>query len=332
MGGSSHPALVGPLAPEGPALAQGEAPGKLLLMGEHAVVHGGLAVALPFTPVAARVSIHRGPGALELHTEAFGAHHFRGPHDLPPPLKGLGASILAALDALHLPNERLAFVLGGTVPMGAGLGSSAATACALVRGLGALAQRTWSDAQLQGFIEVAERHAHGRPSGVDGAAVAAQGPLRFRLGEGALALRVRPGPWLVVGHTGLARDTKAAVALVGARQASDPERFQAELGRVEAAAEATVAAMAAGDAQALGEAFGHGRATLGAWGLEHPAATRLIEALLGQGATGAKPTGAGCGGCVVGVARSEAEARMLEASLQAAGATQAWRLALKEEA
>lgn len=312
-------------------MALGQAPGKLILIGEHAVVHGAPAVALPFTAVQAEAQVHRCSGALQLHAGPYGAHHFRGPRDLPEALKGLGASILAGLDALHLPNECLAFTLGGSVPIGAGLGSSAATACALARALEALGHHRFAPEQLQGLIEVAERHAHGKPSGVDGAAVAAAGPFRFEAGR-IEALRVQAGPWLVVVDSGTPRDTKAAVAQVAARRAADEGAFQADLARLAAGAEAVVGALAAGDAAALGAAFEGAAEVLRTWGLEAEAPARLMQALRGAGALGAKPTGAGCGGCVVAVAADEAGAQAAREAALAAGARAVWLQGLKEAA
>lgn len=319
-------------APEGPVLAVGRAPGKLILVGEHAVVHGAPAVAMPFHAVQAEARIQRVQGALQLHAGSYGAHHFRGPRDLPEALKGLGACIVAGLAALHLPNECLAFSIGGSVPIGAGLGSSAATACALARALEGLAHHHWPPKQLQGLIEVAERHAHGKPSGVDGAAVAALGPFRFESGGQAQALAVKAGPWLVVADSGTPRDTKAAVAAVAAKRATDEVAFQAALRVLGQQADAVVRGLEAGDAPALGEAFEAAATVLRGWGLEAEAPARLMQAMRQAGAHGAKPTGAGCGGCVVAVVGSETEALALQAAAEAAGAKAVWCQSLGEMA
>src|SRR5687768_12755936 len=122
--------------------ATGEAHGKAILLGEHAVVYGAPALALPLPALTCRATVRRTPGpgtgVSRLRLVAF------GPHGTPEETEGdVPEELRLLLDAfaeragLAAP-PALEIRLDSRVPPSRGLGSSAANARALVRALDAL--------------------------------------------------------------------------------------------------------------------------------------------------------------------------------------------------
>jgi mevalonate kinase len=288
--------------------AAGSAPAKAILLGEHFVVHGGPAVALPVP--ALRVTVRLRAGAPDAARDAA-RHATRG--------AGVDARGDACGDAApsHLaacltvcertlgplpggpPAGAVSAAAEGDLPLSAGLGSSAALAIATARAWCALAGRPADGAALRAAADACEQLAHGRPSGVDVATVLAPGPLRFRRGEAPRPLPVVPGIGLLVLDSGTQGETARTVAAVVARREREPAAFAAHAAAVAGLVEAGAAALAAGDATALGAALNANHTVLAAIGVSTAALDALVAAARRAGAAGAKLTGGGGGGCVL---------------------------------
>ncbi len=255
----------------------GAGAGKLILCGEHAVVYGHPALAF----------------AVDRHTEVAlrpGPRRVRAAVDDPR----LGR----ALDAARIP-PGVEVHVRSTVPVGRGMGSSAALAVALVRAGAALRGEALSADEAFARALPVERVFHGNPSGLDVAVAARGGFVAFRRGPPA---RIEPiearVPWsAVVLDTGIAGDTAALVAAVASRRPGvDP--LLARIGALSAQAREALA-----DPAALGEIATENHRLLAAIGVSHPEVERLVALAVGAGATGAKLSGAGGGGVVLAVAR-----------------------------
>lgn len=300
--------------------ATAEAPGKVILVGEHAVVYGQPAVAAPLRGLGVRVTVSPSPAGLRLETPLGGGELAELAADPAHPLGGLAALALAALDLAGAAGLGATISLESELPMGAGLGSSAAAAWALTRALAEALEADWPPETAGALVALAEARAHGKASGLDAATVMAGGPLRFSLAEGPVP--IVPGAPLryVVADSGRPRRTADAVASVKAALASRPDggaRLLCELGTLAHGAEA---ALAAGDPQALGAQLDAAQAHLEALGLGVPETSALVRAARDAGALGAKFTGAGRGGCVLALAPDETTQLAIAAALVAAGA------------
>jgi len=187
-----------------------------------------------------------------------------------------------------------------------GLGSSAALALCLLRAAGRACGRPLTDEELDEGAWELERLFHGTPSGLDHTVSLRGGALLFRRPPPPAAPTYAPvalgAPLhLRVLHTPRAGDTAAAVGAVRAWAAAHPAESARRFERMGALAEEGAAALRAGDARALGALMGEAHAHLAALGVSTPALEGLRAALLASGALGAKLTGAGLGGAVVGV-------------------------------
>jgi mevalonate kinase len=266
--------------------ARGTGHGKLLLCGEHAVVHGHPAIAVAVDR-ATEVTLTPRPGSPTTVTSNHTDHR--------------------VLDALLtvLPPQGFDVGVVTNLPVGRGMGSSAALAVALVRARAALDGEVPDADEVYARAMPIERAFHGNPSGVDVAVAARGGCLWFRRGEPPLVVggphspirEALPAPrWsMVVLDSGATGDTQQLVAAVGARRPGiDPTL--AKIGDLVGQAREAL-----GDPAALGPLLTENHALLREIGVSTEALDGLVELALGAGAHGAKLAGAGGGGVVLAV-------------------------------
>ena len=220
------------------ARAVGEAPGKILLVGEHAVVYGHPAIAIPLRGVRARAEVElTRNGGIELASDELPAAFRPDARPAPGRKRGGEASVPgqdraserlaplvrlagSVLEVFGEQKQGLRIRVHSTIPMRRGMGSGAAVAVALVRGIcGALGRRLDVDQVWELALE-AEREFHGNPSGVDCAVVARGEPIYFVRGKPPQEIAVGANRFrFVVADTGIESPTLRVVeeVRVGAR-------------------------------------------------------------------------------------------------------------------
>ncbi len=288
--------------------ACGRAAGKVILLGEHAVVYGRPALAAGLG-VGIEAEVLPAAGAARLESDR-------------PDLAGdeRPAALLAATVAtLGLEPRGFLVRVRSALPPGAGLGSSAALAVAVLRALAAAAGRGLGRDEELALGRRLEAIFHGHPSGVDPAAAALGTCFRFVRGEPPAITPLRPARPLplVIAFGARARSTGAAVGGLRARWEADRPRYERLFDEVGAVVEAGAAAAEGGDLGALGVAFDQNQRLLEALGVSAPEVEALVGAARRAGALGAKLTGGGAGGAVIALAT---DAERVAAALRAAGA------------
>jgi mevalonate kinase len=271
--------------------------GKVILAGEHFVVHGTAALALPVLSRSVTVHVERAPG----------------PWDVPAAVED---HLRACLGALGEDPTHLTIHVESTLPIGAGLGGSAALAVALVR---ALSENRLDDRAVRDRAHTLEQIAHGTPSGIDGAVATYGCPIFMSPIGNPEPLTLSETPRLWIGVTAEASATREAVHGVRDLAESDPAAFEAVRVRGAELVARAHGALLAADWPGLGAVMTKNHGLLEEIGVSTPGLDALVEAALGAGAFGAKLTGAGCGGSVLAIAPPEVD---LESIWRAAGATQ----------
>jgi mevalonate kinase len=247
--------------------------GKVILLGEHAVVHGQ-------------------PGNGAVSAPAWGMEVQVGDDSLP------GKAVARLRERLQVP-EDLDFWLECEVPARAGLGSSAAMSVAIARAMAARVAA--NDEAVMAAVADAEAVFHRNPSGIDAAAASRGGLGRYDKQRGWQPLVCATNIELCVGLSGKSHDTGALVAGVGRLCESAPaaHRLIEALGDL---ARASADALEAGDLSALGHHFNMAHGVLAGLGVSSPELDDLVHIARGAGASGAKLTGAGGGGAVIALA------------------------------
>lgn len=266
-------------------MSRGQAPGKVLLVGEHSVVYGHPALAAAI-PRYVTVAVEPAPApALEL------------PGSLPVPPELLQACAELARDAGHTGGFRAR--VHSDIPLGTGLGSSAALGVALAR-----AFAPGCDAARASCLAMRlERVLHGAPSGVDPAACAQSGVIFFTRGEPPRIEPVRGSAFLCVLGSGIARGTRSTVLPLAERRRADA-RLDPALRRLGDLARTARELFESGQLEELGVLFGEAHALLrDPLGVSCPELENAVAKLREAGSLGAKLTGAGGGGAAIGLAR-----------------------------
>jgi mevalonate kinase len=282
-------------------LPRAQACGKVILLGEHAVVYGhpALAVGIPsgITLDAREID----PAApLELSIPAWDLDLRITPGTDHP----VARAVLEVLSMCDGPLRGWAIAGRTDLPSGAGLGSSAALTVALARLC--LGERAPIDEVVEASL-AGERVFHGQPSGLDSQIAARGGILRFAKASAPSPVTAPPGLRLVVIPSGQPRRTAEQIAKVRDRYDRLPEVVRPVLDALAATVVRGLDALRASDLALLGELMNVAHELLGALGVSTPRLDELCDAALQCGALGAKLTGAGGGGAVIALCPPDPE-------------------------
>jgi mevalonate kinase len=305
--------------------ATGRAHGKLILIGEHAVVYGKPAIALPFPSIEVSATIEGIPGV-----NMIACDYYDGPLSaIPKKMFGIAACIKETLRVLNKPDNGLLIRLCSTIPLGRGLGSSTAVALAIVRGLFAYFEHQVEQAELMALVHIAEKHAHGNPSGIDMAAVSSEQPIWFQKGEEIQSLQIGAHFFLVVADSGRIGGTKDAVKGVKEKYQLNPEKTQDTLNRLEKITYEVRDALFMGQLKLIGSLLNLAQEELKTLGVSDAGLNKLIDAARNAGALGAKLTGGGLGGCVLALVQTEEQAIKISNVFLETGAQRTWHFRLE---
>jgi mevalonate kinase len=267
------------------------ASGKVILLGEHAVVYGHPALV---------AGIENGAEASV--TRATASSITVGAHTETTDKGTLGAALGALLAALDAPPVRANVHLH--IPAGCGLGASAATGVAVARATLDLLEPivTESLTRRHAILRAAqawEKVFHGNPSGIDAAAATLGGCFAFDRRGGPQAIAVASPLQLAVAIADAPASTKAMVDKVAELRAADPERIDSVFAIIAQLVKASMRAIEEGSATRLGELMSQNHACLQGLDVSTRALDNACDWARSAGALGAKLTGSGGGGCVI---------------------------------
>jgi len=297
------------------------APGKIILFGEHAVVYGRPAIAVPVSQLRAKAIITPRPGApsgevaiqadqvkLESTLEAL-------PED--DPIAKAVRLTLSALGIERAPAFKLKVT--STIPVAAGLGSGAAVSVAIMRAVSGFLGHPLADEQVSALAFEVEKLHHGTPSGIDNSVVTYEQPVYFVKDQGIQSFAV-PEPFtIVIADTGVPTPTAVTVGAVRQAWQADPQSYEALFDAVGAIAEQARQLIESGHPEQLGTLMDENQSLLMKMGISSPELDRLVEHARAAGARGAKLSGGGRGGNVIALV-DEGNAPTVAEALSAAGA------------
>lgn len=305
------------------AEGEGRVHGKVILIGEHAVVYGQPAIALPLVSVEASVTLRLFDSA-RIDSDLYVGLSNSAPEEVAPVL----AAVQAVTEAAGFEKGQVGVTIRSSVPVGRGLGSSAAVAGAIVAAAASVADLPWTADERYELIQASERVAHGTPSGLDARTVISDHPVYFERGE-ASGIAVGAPFGFVIADTGRPSYTAQALAGVRALHELDHEMAASAIRRLGDLTRASRTALADGDTASLGASLNEAHQLLSRIDVSSPELNDLVTAAVKAGAAGAKLTGGGLGGCIIALAATPESTDDLAAALTAAGAAEVWTMTLE---
>ena len=295
------------------------ASGKVILFGEHAVVYGRPAIAVPVAELRAWATVADAPPGAGCTVLAADLNRRLSLADAPPddPLALIVRLTLGELGIVAEPDWTI--TLRSDIPIAGGLGSGAAVSTAIVRALVEHAGQPLVPDVVSGLVYETERLHHGMPSGVDNTVVAYEQPVYFVRGQPLQPLRVGADFWLAIADSGVASPTRVVVGDVRRAWQAEPARYDALFDAMGGIAEAARKAIETGAVAELGPLMDENQRLLAAINVSSPLLDELCQAARQAGAGGAKLSGAGRGGNLIALV-TPPTAEEVDAALQAAGA------------
>jgi mevalonate kinase len=267
--------------------------GKWVLSGEHSVLKGVKAIVLPYAEIGLSLTFESGGSNLQV---------------LPRDAQSLVFELLDVC-AKSTPGIPFQFPKGlltleSAIPMGAGLGSSAAFCVALTRWLAEPLRL--NDSDICGFATRLENQFHGVSSGMDIAAIAAGQAISYIQGQGSRILGIRRFPKFTLHDTELRSKTSECVGHVQEfrkRYPSEGKLLDRQMEQASQWAEEGLIHYSEGKLELgldlIQKSMLQSYSCFSSWGLVPTAADTLARDLYAQGALAVRMTGAGRGGMMV---------------------------------
>jgi mevalonate kinase len=290
-----------------PGSGVGRGNGKTVLLGEHAVVYGMPAIAAGISLGASARATPSPVSSIRIAERV--AHADDGSE--------LSSALTQICQVLGTGPQRVEVDV--TLPLGSGLGGSAAIGVAVARALLSSLGEAETPARVMAAVSAWEQVFHGNPSGVDAAAAYAGGCIWFTKADGPQPLSVAVPLKLAICLAGPPASTKQMVESVERLGQRRPDLLGKSLAGIESLVKNARLCIEAGALGDLGQLMNYNQMLLAGLFLSTPEIERACAVARAAGALGAKLTGAGGGGAVIALCQDSAEP--IEAAFRAAGFT-----------
>jgi mevalonate kinase len=274
------------------------APGKIILFGEHFVVKGKPALASAIN-LRAKVKVNLEKECIRIFSKKIGFYEKCGEMERGNAIEKLRPYIVLLDDIGEKSGIRV--IIDSNIPVGAGLGSSAATSVALSACLRIMEDGVLDKKRVYTHAMRAERVFHAKPSGIDPLVSVEGGLILFYNPEKyvRLSMRLPKDVSFILVDTGIPRSTGDAVLSVLRRYDRNPRIMKMLYDASEVLIDEVLDAIKEGESSKLGELMLINQGMLNSLGVSFPEAELIINTAVKNGAMGGKITGAGLGGFVL---------------------------------
>jgi len=272
----------------------GKSHSKIILIGEHSVVYGYPAIAIPLKKIE-----------IECAIEEAKSNFFYDETDT------LSVAIFTALKYLKKENEKIKYKITSQIPQKRGMGSSAAVSIAAIRAIFNYFGENLEDELLEKLVNTAEIVAHKTPSGLDAKTCLSDKAIRFVKNKGFSYIDLNLDAYLVIADTGIYGNTgeaiqnvknlgdKAELSLKKLGRLTD-EMTRILTGNIENKEEK----IRREKISKIGEIMTAANTELGKLNITIEKTELFVKTAIENGAAGAKISGGGLGGCVIALAEN----------------------------
>lgn len=294
---------------------------KIILMGEHSVVYGQPAIALPLPSVQLSVTLSN----RQDNQRIIKSRYYHGSlENLPSSMIGI-KKLIDTLSARFNDQETgWDLKIESQLPAERGMGSSAASAIAIIRAFFDYYDEPLDRTLLLQLADVEEQITHRSPSGLDAATVSSDKPLFYVKGRIGVPIEMNLDASLVITDTGKKGATKEAILAVKDELKNNNEKAEEHIKHLGELVNQTKDYLAQNDIVKLGDALNFAQTDLAALNVSDPSLDHLIHVARDNGALGAKLTGGGRGGCMIALMQTAMGARRLASILKENGAHDIW--------
>ena len=281
----------------------GRAHSKNILMGEHSVVYGYPALALPLNNIEVTCQVFPSEKPWTLYEEDT-----------------LSMAVFACLEHLGKQGAQIRCQVNSMVPEKRGMGSSAAVSIAAIRAVFDYFEESLDHETLEILANRAEMIAHMNPSGLDAKTCLSDVAIKFIRNVGFSEIELDLSAYLLIADTGIHGHTREAIKKVESLGQEVLPLLQ-ELGNLTKIVEKAIHLK---DLLTMGQAMTKAHGKLAQLGVSCQLSDDLVELALENGALGAKMSGGGLGGCVIVLIKEKKEAEDLARLLREKGASNIW--------
>lgn len=297
------------------------ATGKVILCGEHAVVYGAPAIALPVFQVSSKTSIFVKPaivqGAVTILAPNIQLNKKLDEIEAATPYSVAIRLVKEALGVSRLPSCEIH--IHSSIPLGAGLGSSASVIVSLVRALGLFLGHPLDNETVNRIAFEAEKITHGKPSGIDNTVISYEKPVFFQSNQPIQLLQILHGFTLVIADSGTSSLTVKTVSGVRKRRQANPDVYDNIISNIGEISREIKRVLQTAELTSNGSLLTMNHNLLTQLGVSTPKLDALVKTSLDAGASGAKLSGGGGGGNIIAVTEPENAAKVAR-ELEAHGA------------
>lgn len=278
-------------------LGKGTSGAKIILVGEHAVVYGIPAIAVPFNGCTTTVEVFKTNEELTIESRFHNGYLKDGSNTI----FGMQQLIYYILDSFNEPKHGLHFKVTSNIEPQRGLGSSAALSVSTTKALFNAFNKELSDKELINLSMYAEKIHHTNPSGLDVVTIVEQKPIWFVRNEGFKPLDIKFNGYLMIIDTKMMSQTKLAVEAVASLKLKNPTLVNKAFEDIKEVVVKSKEYLENNNIKELANIMKINQTALETIGVSNATLEKTIADAYEFGILGAKLTGGGMGGCVIGV-------------------------------
>ena len=276
--------------------------GKIILLGEHSVVYGRHAIAVP-APLNIRTKVQDTEDEILLMIPSWGVEYRLDKN--PEKRQSFEKPAGLILDQMGLSKKGMKIEVFSDIPRGMGLGGSAAIAVSIIKALNNHFKLALNQDEINQMALESEKIAHGNPSGIDNTMATYGHPLIFRNGDNPLIepLNINETFSILIGFSSTEGLTAKTVGIVRDLWKKNPGVYEKIFDEIDSLALQSIQAIQNNDFELLGQLMNINHGLLNTLQVSTPELERLIMIARESGALGAKLTGGGGGGAVIALCK-----------------------------